>query len=80
MCVIIAWLVTVSNFQSHVVFCMQNGINNIVSDPEIQKVMKTELVDPHSSKTLARLYRERNPNCTYNTLSTTCSHVFKMTF
>lgn len=60
MCVIIAWPVTVFNSQSHMAFRMQNGINSIVSDPEIQKVMKTELVDPHSSEKLARLYRERN--------------------
>lgn len=43
-----------------------------MSDPKIQKVMKTELVDPHSSNKLERLYRKRNPNCTYNTLSLTC--------
>lgn len=51
---------------------MQNRVNNIMSDPKIQKVMKTELVDLHSFNKLERLYRKRNPNCTYNTLSLTC--------
>ena len=79
MCVIIAWLVTAFNSQPPYVFCMQNEIN-IMPDQKIQKAMKTELADPYSSKKLERLYRKMNPNCTYNTLSTTCSHVFKMTF
>lgn len=49
-----------------------------MSDPKIQKVMKTELVDPHSSNKLERLFTERGTLIAHTTPSV--SHVFKMTF
>lgn len=67
----VAWLVTTSHPEFHMAFCKQDGINNIVSDPQIQKVLKTGLVDVHSSEKLARLHKEKRANCTYNTPSTT---------
>ena len=51
--VTIAWLLTAFNSRFHMSSCMQNGINNTVSQTQrTQKAMKTELVDPHSSEKL----------------------------